>query len=528
MNRNKIKIFDSTLRDGSQGEGISFSVEDKLKIVKALDDLGINYIEAGNPGSNSKDLEFFERLSSLNLKNSKVVAFGSTRRKGITVEEDTNVNALLLANTSSVAIFGKSWDFHVTDIIRATLDENLVMIEDTIKFFKDKGKEVTFDAEHFFDGYKSNPEYALSALNSAVKAGVDYLALCDTNGGTFPDEVYEITKKVCEAFPNVEIGIHAHNDSSMGVANSIMAVKAGATQVQGTFTGFGERCGNANLSAIIPNLQLKKGYQCIPESQMINLTSTARYISEISNLSLSNNLPYVGSSAFAHKGGMHIDGVNKASHSFEHINPELVGNRRRFLMSEVSGRSSILNSIQKVNKNITKDSPEAQKVIDELKRLEHLGYQYEGAESSFELVVRKVLGMYTPTFKIDEFKTIGEHSIIGNKKNTSSIIKVSVDGKTEMTAEQGNGPVNALDKALRKALEVFYPELKNVYLTDYKVRVLDTENTTSAKVRVFMESTDGKRTWSTVGVSSDIIEASLIALKDSIEYKLIFDKENVK
>lgn len=517
----KIKIFDSTLRDGSQGEGVSFSVEDKLKIVKSLDDLGVSYVEAGNPGSNSKDLEFFERLEELKLKNTKVVAFGSTRRKAIKVEEDKNVMALLDANTSAVAIFGKTWDFHVTDIIRATLDENLEMIKDTISFFKSKDKEVTFDAEHFFDGYKANSDYALSALEAAVSAGTDYLTLCDTNGGTFPDEIYSITKEVVERFEGVNVGIHAHNDSELAVANSIMAVDAGASQVQGTFTGFGERCGNANLSAIVPNLQLKKGYSCIPEDQMKNLAQTARYISEVSNLTLNNCMPYVGDSAFAHKGGMHIDGVNKASHSFEHINPELVGNKRRFLMSEVAGRSSILSSIQKVNPSITKDSPVAQDVMDELKKMEHEGYQYEGAESSFELVVRKTLGMYTPSFVINEFKTISEHSIIGCENNTLSIIKVTVDGKMEITAEQGNGPVNALDKALRKALEVFYPELKSVYLTDYKVRVLDTENTTNAKVRVIIESTDGENTWSTVGVSSDIIEASLIALRDSIEYKLI-------
>ena len=520
----RIKIFDSTLRDGSQGEGVSFSVEDKLKIVRSLDTLGISYIEAGNPGSNSKDLEFFKRLENIELKNTTIVAFGSTRRKGISVKEDKNVLALLDANTSAVAIFGKTWDFHVTDIIKATLDENLEMIKDTISFFKSEGKEVTFDAEHFFDGYKANCEYALSALEAAVLSGADYITLCDTNGGSFPNEVFDITKEVCERFKNTEVGIHAHNDSELAVANSIMAVEAGATQVQGTFTGFGERCGNANLSAIIPNLQLKKDYQCIPHEQMINLTTTARYISEVSNLTLFNNMPYVGDSAFAHKGGMHIDGVNKASHSFEHIDPESVGNKRRFLMSEVAGRSSIISAIQKVDPSITKDSKEAQNVIDELKRLEHEGFQYEGAESSFELVVRKTLGMYVPSFNIDDFKTIGEHSIIGCENNTSSIIKVTVDGKTEITAEQGNGPINALDKALRKALEVFYPSLKSVYLTDYKVRVLDTENTTSAKVRVIIESTDGEKTWSTVGVSSDTIEASLMALTDSIEYKLISDK----
>ncbi|SHJ59675.1 citramalate synthase [Paramaledivibacter caminithermalis] len=517
---NKIKIFDSTLRDGAQGEGISFSVTDKLKIVTALDNLGVAYIEAGNPGSNIKDLRFFQELKSIKLKNSKIVSFGSTRRKNISVEEDNNIASLLEAGTSAMAIFGKTWDFHVTDIIKTSLDENLRMIYDTILYLKEKGKEVIFDAEHFFDGYKANPKYALKTLDTAMAAGTDTIVLCDTNGGTFPDEIYEITKKICSSF-NVEIGIHCHNDCGMAVANSIMAVKSGATHVQGTYIGIGERCGNANLSTIIPNLQLKMNLNCIPEDQIRNLSSTARYITEISNLQPQHNMPYVGKGAFAHKGGMHIDGVSKASSSFEHISPELVGNKRRFLMSEVSGKSTVLPLIKKVDKNISKNSPKAQKIIDKLKELEHMGYQYEGAEASFELVIRKQLGKYISPFKIDYFKTIGEHSIIGQDFTASSIIKVIVDGKEEITAEQGNGPVNALNKSLRKALEVFYPELKEVYLTDYKVRVLDAENATSAKVRVLIESTDGKESWTTVGVSTDIIEASLIALRDSIEYKLI-------
>lgn len=516
----KIKIFDSTLRDGAQGEGISFSVSDKLKIVTALDNLGVAYIEAGNPGSNIKDLEFFEKLKSMKLKTSKIVAFGSTRRKNISITEDKNIVSLLDANTSAVAIFGKSWDFHVTDIIKTSLDENLRMINDTIAFFKEKNKEVIFDAEHFFDGYKSNPDYVLKALASAVDAGADAIVLCDTNGGTFPHEIYEITKKVCNMFDTC-VGIHCHNDCGMAVANSIMSVKAGAVHVQGTYIGFGERCGNANLSTIIPNLQVKMGLSCIPEKEIKNLTSTARYIAEISNLKLLHGMPYVGNGAFAHKGGMHIDGVSKASGSFEHICPETVGNKRRFLMSEVSGKSTILPLIKKVDDTISKDSPEAQNVIDKLKELEHMGYQYEGAEASFELVIRKLLNKYISPFEIDYFKTIGEHSIIGQNFTASSIIKVIVDKKEEITAEQGNGPVNALNKSLRKALEVFYPQLKEVHLTDYKVRVLDAENATSAKVRVLIESTDGKKTWTTVGVSTDIIEASLIALKDSIEYKLI-------
>lgn len=516
----EIKIFDSTLRDGAQGEGISFSVNDKLKIVAALDNLGIAYIEAGNPGSNVKDLEFFEKLKSMELRNSKIVAFGSTRRKNITADLDPNVASLLEADTPAIAIFGKTWDFHVTDIIKTTLEENLKMIYDTILYLKSLGKEVIFDAEHFFDGYKSNPQYAMRALKSAVDGGADAVVLCDTNGGTFPSDVYDITKMVSDSF-NIEIGIHCHNDCGMAVANSIMAVNAGSTHVQGTFIGFGERCGNANLSTIIPNLQLKMNLKCVPKDQIQNLTRAARYISEISNLQLFHGMPYVGNGAFAHKGGMHIDGVSKASSSFEHISPQSVGNQRRFLMSEVSGKSTVLPLINKIDKTISKNSPEAQKIIDKLKELEHKGYQYEGAEASFELVIRKFLGKYIPPFEIDYFKTIGEHSTIGNDFTASSIIKVIVDDKEEITAEQGNGPVNALNKSLRKALEIFYPQLKEVHLTDYKVRVLDAENATSAKVRVLIESTDGKDSWTTVGVSTDIIEASLIALKDSIEYKLI-------
>ncbi|WP_341877907.1 citramalate synthase [Defluviitalea saccharophila] len=521
---NKIAIFDSTLRDGAQAEGISFSVEDKLKIVKTLDEFGVAYIEAGNPGSNPKDLEFFERVKKLNLSNAKIAAFGSTRRRGISVEEDSNVKSLLSADTPVVVIFGKSWDFHVTDIIKTSLEENLEMIKDTLRFFKEKGKEVIFDAEHFFDGYKANPEYAMAALSAAVEGGADCIVLCETNGGAFPNEVYEITKKVVEAF-EVPVGIHPHNDGGMAVANAIMAVEAGAIQVQGTFIGFGERCGNVNLSTVIGNLQLKKNFDCIPKEQMCTLTQTARRIAEIANVSLSDRMPYVGKSAFAHKGGMHIDGVSKASHSFEHINPELVGNERRFLMSEVAGRSTILSKIQKVNPNVTKDSPETKEIIDRLKELEHLGYQFEGAESTFELIIRKQLGKYRPFFELDHFKIIGEHPAGNEDFSSSAMIKVNVDGQVEITAAEGDGPVNALDKALRKALEVFYPALKEVHLTDYKVRVLDTKEATAAKVRVLIESTDGEDIWTTVGVSTDIIEASWIALVDSIEYKLIKDIE---
>jgi 2-isopropylmalate synthase len=518
----KVDIFDSTLRDGAQAEGISFSVEDKLKMAKALDDLGIAYIEAGNPGSNPKDMEFFEKMRTVKLKSAKLTAFGSTRRCDTKVEEDKNVQSLLSANTPAVSIFGKCWDFHVTDILKTTLDENLRMISETVAFFKEKGKEVIFDAEHFFDGYKTNPGYAMKAIEAAAAGGADCLVLCDTNGGSFPSEVFEIVKTVKKAFA-AKIGIHAHNDCGMAAANSIMAVEAGAEHVQGTYTGFGERCGNASLSTIIPNLQLKRKIACIPDDRLKNLTITQRRVSEIANITLNERDPYVGNCAFAHKGGMHIDGVSKASKSFEHIDPKLVGNKRRFLMSEVSGRKTILEKIQEINPLITKDSKEAVAIIKRMKELEHQGYQFEGAESTFELVIRKQLGKYKPFFELETFKLMTEQP--SNGHSASALIKVKVDGKSEITAAEGDGPVHALDCALRKALEVFYPELNHVHLTDFKVRVIDSNSATAAKVRVLIESTDNESVWTTVGVSTDIIEASWIALVDSIEYKLIKELE---
>jgi len=520
----KIRIFDSTLRDGAQAEKISYSVEDRWKIVKVLDELGVSYIEVGNPGSNPKDLEFFHQVKGNELKHAKLTAFGSTRRRGMQVEDDSNIQSLLNANTPVVAIFGKSWDLHVKNVINTSLEENLKMIKETVIFFKKEGKEVIFDAEHFFDGVKSNPKYAFETLQAAMESGTDWLVLCETNGGAFPDEVYKITKKVVKQF-SAPVGIHCHNDGGMAVANSIMAVKAGATQVQGTFIGFGERCGNANLSTVIPNLQLKKGYACIRPNQMIRLTSTARYMAEISNIALNTRLPFVGKSAFAHKGGMHIDGVIKVPCSFEHIKPEKVGNERRFLISEVSGRSTILKKIQKISPELKKNSPETQLIIIRLKELEHKGYQFEAAECSFELMVRKHLGKYKPFFQLENFTIIGEHPTQKGGISSSAIIKVNVDGKQEITAAEGDGPVNALDRALRKALEVFYPELKEMHLTDFKVRVLNPEEATAAKVRVLIESTDGRDNWTTVGVSTDIIEASCTALVDSIEYKLLKDIE---
>lgn len=513
----KIVIFDSTLRDGAQAPGISFSVGDKIKIAEALDRLGVDYIEAGNPGSNPKDLEFFEYFKGKSLQHAKLIAFGSTRRKGILPEEDNNLKALLSAGTDSVCIFGKSWDFHVTNILNATLEENLAMITDTIRFLRDNGKEVIFDAEHFFDGYKNNASYAMAALDAAVAGGASCLVLCDTNGGCFPSEIEAIVKTVAAKHPSV--GIHTHNDGEMAVANSIVAVEAGANHVQGTFTGFGERCGNANLSAIIPSLQIKAGYACIPAENMPLLTETARYISETANLSLSSRAAFVGRNAFAHKAGMHIDGVTKASTSFEHVDPEAVGNQRQYLISEVAGGSAFLAKMQKIDPAIAKGSPEMAAIIQGIKEREHMGYQYEGAEASLSLFIRKKLGKFKPSFKLVNFRVIGERPYDAGR-SASARICIEVNGQRVFAYDEGIGPVGALDKALRKALYEFFPVLKDVYLTDYKVRVLDNKHATESMIRVLLESTDGKDTWTTVGASGDILDASYQALVDSIEYKL--------
>ena len=515
----KIFTLDSTLRDGAQAKGISFSLQDKLRIAAILDRLGVSYIEAGNPGSNPKDMQFFELIKQTPLKNARLTAFGSTRRKYIKPEEDQNLRALLAADTPAVTVFGKSWDIHVKEILCADLAENLAMISDTVAYLKAHGREVIYDAEHFFDGYKENPAYALEVLKVAAESGADVLCLCDTNGGAFPEEIYEITKLVCEKFPSLRIGIHCHNDTGCAVANSMMAVSAGAVQVQGTFIGFGERCGNADLSVLIPNLQLKKGYRCI-EGDMSMLYDTVAKVADISNTTVAKNKPYVGESAFAHKGGMHIDGVTKLSRSFEHIDPELVGNRRRFLMSEVSGRTTVLAKIKDIAPHLTKDSPEVAEIMRQLKEAEHEGYQFESAEASLELFIMKILGKYKPHFSLVMYKTTGEFPPPSPDHTSSAMINIQVDGKHETSASLGNGPVHALDSALRKALLVFYPQLHKMHLIDYKVRVLETDQATSARVRVLIESTDGEHVWTTVGVSTDIIQASWIALADSFEYML--------
>lgn len=521
MLQTQVIAYDSTLRDGAQAQGVSFSVEDKLKIVKKLDELGIGYIEAGNPGSNPKDLEFFERVANLKLNHAKIIAFGSTRRIGIKVEDDKNIQSLLSANTQAVAIFGKSWDYQVTDILRTTLDENLAMIGDTIAYLKAQGKEVTFDAEHFFDGYKANPDYAFATLKAAAKAGADVLALCDTNGGTFPNEIFEITQQAVAQFPNTQIGIHCHNDCEMAVANSVSAVQAGATQVQGTINGIGERCGNANLVSIIPNVQLKLGVSCIPAQNMTELASAARFVSEVANMPFNEKAPYVGHDAFAHKGGMHIDAVNKNPISYEHINPNQVGNERHILVSEVAGRGALLKKLQQIEPSLTKDSADTIRVLEQLKALEHDGYQFEGAESSFDLLMHKLLGKFEPFFSLKQYNvSIFEPSADG--LNSSATIHLNVNGKDANGTAQGDGPVNALDKAMRKALADFYPAINEIKLVDYKVRVLDSSQATAAKVRVIIESTDQQQSWTTIGVSTDIIEASWLALKDAVDSKLFY------
>lgn len=535
--KKNITILDSTLRDGAQGEGISFSVQDKLHIVEALDEIGVAYIEAGNPGSNPKDLEFFQEAKKLKLKNSQLCAFGATRRKGISCKEDANLQSLLVAETETVVFFGKTWDFQVTEILKATLEENLAMIRETADFLCNAKKTVIYDAEHFFDGYAANPEYAIKTLHAAVDGGAESLVLCDTKGGYRLTALLEAVHAVVKEFANskvttgvsagkqLEIGIHAHNDCGLAVANSLLAVEAGAVHVQGTLLGFGERTGNADLSAIMANLELKMDYECLPKGNIQNLTPICHRVAEIANIPLASGAPFVGSSSFAHKAGMHIDGVTKNPHAYEHIAPESVGNERIFLMSEVAGRSMIIEKIRKFDPSIQKDNPVVIEITNKVKEMEHSGYQFEGAEGSFELLLRKVIGKYQPFFKLHYYKTMGEQPRLDELISSFAQLKIEVDGQVEITAGEGDGPVHALDTALRRALERFYPAVKTIHLIDYKVRVLDSKSATAAKVRVLIESADASDTWTTVGVSSDIMEASWLALVDSFEYKLIRDVE---
>lgn len=515
----RVTILDSTLRDGAQGEGISFSVEDKLGIVRALDKLGVAWLEAGNPASNPRELAFFKQASALRLKNAALAAFGSTCRKMTAPQEDANCLALLQADTPVVSIFGKCWGLHVHEVLKTTPQENLRMIEETCRFFCGHGKRVIFDAEHFFDGYQADQAFALEALRAAKRGGAHILTLCDTNGGAMPGELFAATAQVCAAFPDTIIGIHAHDDCGMAVANSVCAVQAGAAHAQGTFLGFGERTGNANLSALIPTLQLKQGHACIPAENMQSLTATAMRIAEIANLTLHKNMPFVGQSAFAHKAGMHADGVLKLNRSFEHIDPALVGNHRRFLLSEMTGKSAVLLRVQKLYPEITRDSPALAAIVSELKEKENEGYQYEGADSSFELIIQRLIGGVRPFFDLISYKVLDELPYDNNHSATATI-KLRVGGKVKIAASDGDGPVNALDKALREALAEFYPCLNEVRLIDYKVRVMEPKDATAACVRVLITSADGSDIWTTVGVSQDIIEASWLALVDSIEHKL--------
>lgn len=516
---NTVKIFDTTLRDGTQGEGISLSVEDKLKIAQKLDSLGVTYIEGGWPGSNNKDIEFFNRVQELNLQRAKITAFGSTRRKDTLPEDDVNLNRILEVGVSVATIFGKSWDFHVHKAIQTTLEENLAMIYDSVKYLKSKGLEVIYDAEHFFDGYKNNPEYALQTIQKAEAAGADWIVLCDTNGGSLPHEVTEIVTVVKNTV-QTRVGIHAHNDCELGVANSLAAVMAGAEQVQGTINGYGERCGNANLCSIIPTLQLKLKYDVISTEQLASLTNVARYVSEIANMHMPINQPYVGAAAFAHKGGIHVSAILRHSSTYEHITPELVGNKQRVLVSELAGQSNLVFKAQELGLEFDTNNQQTKQLIEQIKDMEHQGYQFEGADASLELLIRDAYGKLEPIFTLESFKIM-----VAKSENQSvvseAIVKVKVHGETVYNAAEGNGPVNALDNALRKCLIAYYPGIQDIHLSDYKVRVLDEKDTTAAIVRVLIESTDFQNTWNTVGVSDNIIEASWYALADSIRYALL-------
>lgn len=518
----RIDIYDTTLRDGSQREGVSLSVADKLKIAEKLDEFGVSYIEGGWPGSNPKDIEFFRRAARLNLKHARLCAFSSTRRPGTSPAEDQNLKALIEAGTETVTIFGKSWDFHVIDALKTSLGENLAMIKDSVSHLKNLGREVFFDAEHFFDGYKANPDYALAAIEAAAEGGAKVIVLCDTNGGLMPWELNSILATVKERV-KVPLGIHVHDDAGMATANSLLAVREGIVQIHGTINGYGERCGNANLCTIIPNLQLKMGLEIVSPEQLRGLTKLSRFIAELANISPADQQPYVGYNAFAHKGGIHVDAVSKKPATYEHADPEQIGNQRRILVSELSGRSNISLKTTQNNFKLAKDRPETASVLRRIKELEHYGYQFEGAEGSFELLILKMMKAYQPLFKLEGFRLIIEKRENGQLYSEATI-KVRVGDVQVHTAAEGNGPVNALDNALRKALEGIYPALKKIKLTDFKVRVIDGVDGTGAQVRVLIESRDEDTSWGTVGVSPNVIEASWIALVDSLEYGLLCRK----
>jgi 2-isopropylmalate synthase len=515
----RVKLYDTTLRDGAQGEGVSFSVEDKLAIARKLDELGLDYIEGGWPGSNVKDAEFFDRARSLRLAHARLAAFGSTCHPRHHPEADPNLQALIKAETPVVTIFGKSWDLHVRKALGITLEKNLELISASVAYLKSKGREVIYDAEHFFDGFRSNPQYALETLRSAELSGADWIVLCDTNGGTLTSSLIEIIAEVKRAV-STQFGIHTHNDSDLAVANAVAAVEHGAQQVQGTINGYGERCGNANLCSVIPILELKLGYEVIGRRRLAMLTQVSRYLAELANLPQRNDLPFVGRSAFAHKGGVHVSAVMRDPTTYEHIDPELIGNARRVLVSDLSGRSNILYKAAEMGIDINATDREVQRIVKRIKELEHEGFQFEAAEGSIGLMMEEAMGRYRPFFRLESYSVSTERDSSGNL-NSKATVRVNLNGRVEEATEEGCGPVHALDRALRRALSNTFECLSEVQLTDYKVRVLDADNATAAKVRVLIQTTDRQETWSTVGVSDNILEASWQALADAINYKLL-------
>ncbi len=517
----QIEIYDSTLRDGAQTEGIAYSLDDKLIIAQRLDDLGVHFIEGGWPNpTNPKDLAFFREVRRLPLR-SRVTAFGSTRRAGLSPAQDPTLDTLLRAETETVTIFGKSWKLHVQQVLRCSLEQNLALIEDSVAYLVARGREVIYDAEHFFDGYGADPEYALSTLLAAERGGARIVVLCDTNGGAMPSEVFRITGQMRDRL-GVPLGIHTHDDTGVAVANTLLAVEAGAVHIQGTINGYGERCGNANLCALLPNLELKLGRHTIGSERLRGLMDASRFLSEVANVAHDHNQPYVGESAFAHKGGVHVDAMMKAQAAYEHCDPGVVGNNRRYLLSDQAGTSTIVSKLERLCPGLDKRDPSVRRLLERVKRLEHEGYQYEAAEGSFVLMAQRVQGRYKDRFSLVSFRTINRKT--GDQDEESeAIVKIRVDGRVHHTVAEGDGPVNALDQALRKGLEIDFPSIREVHLEDYKVRVLSSRDGTAAKVRVLIESTDGRDVWGTVGVSENIIDASWIALADSLHYKLMKD-----
>ncbi len=525
----QVWIYDTTLRDGAQREGLSLSLEDKLKIVRKLDQMGIPFIEGGWPGSNPKDVKFFWALKETPLQQAEVVAFCSTRRPHRVAAEETLLTDVVAAGTRWITVFGKSWDLHVTTGLKTTLEENLAMITDTLSYLRSQGRRVIYDAEHWFDGYKHNPLYAIQTLEAAVEAGADWLVLCDTNGGTLPHEVADIVATVQQwintlNLPNPpRIGIHTHNDSGTAVANALAAVLKGVAMVQGTINGYGERCGNADLCALLPNLQLKMGYRCLPPEKLALLADGSRYISEVVNLAPDEHAPYVGRSAFAHKGGIHVSAVERNPLTYEHIQPEQVGNARRIVISDQAGLSNVLAKARSFGIPLKKADPTSRQLLQRLKELEQEGYQFEAAEASFELLMRQALGQRQKMFEVKRFQVHCDRVCEGDscRSETQATVKLAVNDETLLSAAEGNGPVDALDRALRKALVNFYPDIASFHLTDYKVRILDSAAGTAAKTRVLVESSNGNQRWTTVGVSPNIIEASYQAVIDGLEYGMM-------